>query len=335
MAKAAGETAEAAGTSADERPAIPAGRRAAHRSARAPRDPREIRALRPFARPPSRCRCRTDAGDHERDLGETRAPGRTRVPGTVAGVPGTRSARASLPQASLPQASLPQASLPQASLPQASLPQASLPRASLLRASLPRASLPRAGLPRASLPRAGLLRTGEMPPQAPAVPTRAVPAPIPPRPVARGPTAVARAALASSQSRNSRSGSGRSGPRGDRLRRSRGGLCQSLADVQHPVRLRTGLARPAPPGTCGNEHDDQRNAADQAARHHDRASGDEQVRSGLSSPALDIAENARGQARYEQDHADNGQPAGTARLLRAPAHRSTMACRHHSQCGND
>jgi hypothetical protein len=105
--------------------------------------------------------------------------------------------------------------------------------------------------------------------------------------------------------------------------------------VQHPVRLRTGLPRPTPPGTCGNEHDDQRNAADQAARHHDRASGDEQVRSGLSSPALDIAENARGQARYEQDHADNGQPAGTARLLRAPAHRSTMACRHHSQCGND
>ena len=105
--------------------------------------------------------------------------------------------------------------------------------------------------------------------------------------------------------------------------------------VQHPVRLRIGLPRPAPPGTCGNEHDDQRNAADQAARHHDRASGDEQVRSGLSSPALDIAENARGQARYEQDHADNGQPAGTARLLRAPAHRSTMACRHHSQCGND
>ena len=42
MAKAAGETAEAAGTSADERPAIPAERRAAHYSARAPRDPREI-----------------------------------------------------------------------------------------------------------------------------------------------------------------------------------------------------------------------------------------------------------------------------------------------------
>ena len=171
MAKAAGETAEAAGTSADERPAIPAERRAAHRSARAPRDPRESRALRPFARPPSRCRCRTDAGDHERDLGETRAPGRTLVPGTVAGVPGTRSARAGLPRAGLPRAGLP-------------------------RPGLPRAGLPRAGLPRASLPRAGLLPTGEMPPQAPAVPTRAVPAPIPPRPVARGPTAVARAALA-------------------------------------------------------------------------------------------------------------------------------------------
>jgi hypothetical protein len=168
MAAAAGEAAEAAGTWADEGPAIPAGRRAAHCSAPAPRDPREIRALRPFARPASRChcRCRTDAGDHERDLGETRAPGRTRVPGTVAGGPGTRSARASLPRAGLPQAGLPQASLPQA------------------------------GLRQAGLPRARLLRTGDMPPKAPAVPTRAVPAPVAPRPVARGPTAGAGSALA-------------------------------------------------------------------------------------------------------------------------------------------
>src|SRR5450755_3611790 len=128
MAAAAAEAAEAAGNWADKGPAIPAEGRAAHCSAHAPRDPRETRALRPFARPASRCRCRTGAGGHERDLGETRAPGRTRVPGTVAGAPGTRSARA----------------------------------------GLPRAGLPRASFPRAGLPRAWLLRAGDMPQEAPA-----------------------------------------------------------------------------------------------------------------------------------------------------------------------
>jgi hypothetical protein len=104
--------------------------------------------------------------------------------------------------------------------------------------------------------------------------------------------------------------------------------------IQPPVRFRTTLARPAPPGTCGNEHDDQRNTAEQAASYDDRASQNKQVPSGLSSLPLEIAEKARAQARYEQDRANDGQPAGTARLprrYRAQAHRSTMACRHHSR----
>src|ERR1022692_1384727 len=108
MAAAVDEAAEAAGDWADKAPAIPAERRAAHRSAPAPRDPRETRVLQLFARPASRCRCRcrTDTGDHERDLAETRAPGQARVPGMAAGAPRPRSARAGLPRAALPRAAL-------------------------------------------------------------------------------------------------------------------------------------------------------------------------------------------------------------------------------------
>src|ERR1022692_242623 len=109
MAAAVDEAAEAAGDWADKAPAIRAERRAAHRSAPAPRDPRETRVLQPFARPASRCRCRwTGTGDHERDLAE----GQARVPGTAAGAPGTRSAWAEVSRAGTPRAGLLMASAP-------------------------------------------------------------------------------------------------------------------------------------------------------------------------------------------------------------------------------
>src|ERR1022692_132338 len=109
MAAAVDEAAEAAGDWADKAPAIPAERRAAHRSAPAPRDPRETRVLQLFARPASRCRCRTDTGDHDGDLAEPRAPGRAGVPGMAAVAPRPGGARAGLPRAALPRAALPRA----------------------------------------------------------------------------------------------------------------------------------------------------------------------------------------------------------------------------------
>jgi hypothetical protein len=65
--------------------------------------------------------------------------------------------------------------------------------------------------------------------------------------------------------------------------------------VQPPLRLGTALACPAP-GSCDNQHDDQRNAADQAGSYHDRASENKQMPSGLSAPALDVAEKTSSQA---------------------------------------